>query len=73
MTTAASTSAARSRKPRSSALGIETEQITLRVPKDLIEQFREICLKEYIPLDIYLVRELAGLNRQTGERAGGES
>jgi hypothetical protein len=53
------------RKPRAKripSLGFETKSITIDLPLDMHKKFEAAALKDRLPLKMYLVRELDGLN-----------
>ena len=65
MTDVAATPAPVARKPRAKripSLGFETKSITIDLPVDMYKKFEAAALKDRLPLKMYLVRELDGLN-----------
>jgi hypothetical protein len=52
----------RQRAKRSPSLGVASKSITIDIPNDMYSKFEASAKKEILPLKLYLVRELAGLN-----------
>lgn len=52
----------RKRAKRQPSLGVETQSITIDLPKDMFKKFEAAANAQLLPLKLYLVRELAGLN-----------
>lgn len=50
------------KRTRTPSLGVDTTSITIDLPKALHDKFMAEANKELLPLKLYLVRELAGLN-----------
>lgn len=59
---AAAPAPVKTRAKRSPSLGVASKSITIDIPNDMYSKFEAAAKKEILPLKLYLVRELAGLN-----------
>jgi hypothetical protein len=55
------------RAPRTPSLGVETQSITIDLPKDMYKKFEAAANEELLPLKLFVVRELAGKNKKATE------
>ncbi len=62
--TTAPVAAPKKRAKRSPSLGVESKSITIDLPTDMYKRFEAAANKEILPLKLFLVRELAGLNKK---------
>jgi hypothetical protein len=69
---AAAPSTPRKRAKRTPSLGVETQSITIDLPKDMYKRFEAAANAQLLPLKLFVVRELAGLNAKAAPIAIGE-
>jgi hypothetical protein len=62
MTETSAPSTPKKRAKRTPSLGVETQSITIDLPKDMYKKFEAAANAQLLPMKLFVVRELAGLN-----------